>query len=420
MTGPARSAERAARTSYGRLLALLAVRTGDLADAEDALADAFERALTRWPVDGVPANPDAWLMTVARNRLRDLWKSAGRRHATEWPADLEPPAPIATDPAAGVGTIEDRRLELLLVCAHPAIDETIHTPLMLNTVLGCTAADIATAFALPPATLAARLVRAKRRIRQTRIPFRIPDASALPTRLDAVLQAVYGAYAIDWSTGTRERIGLAGEASHLADTAAELTDDPEALGLAAMINFSGARLAARRAPDGRYVPLEDQDPTDWDGELILRARAQLRRAHELQLNRGRVALGRFQLEAAIQAVHCARWDRPDADPDTSILVRLHGALAELAPGLGTATALAAAIGEHAGPAAGLDHLDRYVVVLPGASRFQPAWATRAHLLARAGAMADAVAAVSTAIDLTHEAGERAHLMAQRERWSARS
>lgn len=387
----------AARTSYGRLLALLAAASGELASAEDALADAFERALTIWPRDGTPDNPDAWLLTVARNRLRDGWRSAATR--TSVPLEPARHAPVHLDDV-DPDAVGDRRLELLLVCAHPAIDAGVRTPLMLNTVLGYTAAQIAAAFALPAPTLAARLVRAKRRIRAARIPFRIPDRTALPGRLADVLEAIYGAYAIDWRVGSPQPSpGLVHEALYLAETVARLVPtEPEAPGLAALICLSAARAPARTDAQGHLVPLPEQDPARWDHDLVDRGRRHLRAAHAL----GRV--GRFQLEAAVQAVHCARVETGRTDWTT--LLELHRHLHALAPTLGATTALAAVTAEVDGPAAGLAVLDR---LGEEASRFQPAWATRADLLRRLHRPTEAAVAYGEAVALTADPAERAHL-----------
>jgi predicted RNA polymerase sigma factor len=293
-------AEIVARTGYGRLLAVLATGTHDIAGAEDALADAFERALRHWPVDGVPVRPEAWLLTVARNRLRDRWRSA--EVSRTGPLDVERQAPVHLDDLDAVGTdaLPERRLELMLVCAHPAVSRAAHTPLMLNTVLGFTAADIARAYAVPAATMTTRLTRAKRRIRDNRIPFEVPGADALRPRMDAVLAAVYAAYVIEWSTGPEER-NLPPEGPYLAEVLAQLLpEDPEARGLAALVALSTARRPARTGPDGELVTLGDQDPSLWDAALIQRGHDHLRAAHA-----GGV-LGRYQLEAAIQAVHCDR------------------------------------------------------------------------------------------------------------------
>jgi predicted RNA polymerase sigma factor len=410
--GPAASALRsagvAARDSYGRLLALLAAATSDLAGAEDALADAFERALRTWPSQGVPGNPDAWLLTVARNRLRDEWKSARAQRAV--PLDAVPDT-LAHIDDVDVDAIPDRRLELMLVCAHPAIDRAMHTPLMLNTVLGFTAEQVGRAFSVPTPTMATRLVRVKKRIKATGIPFRIPELADLPARMASVLEAVYGAYVIDWATGPQAR-RLPSEALHLAEVLTTLVPgDPEALGLAALIELSAARAPARVDADGHFVPLADQDPALWNQELISRAHEHLRAAH------ARGQLGRFQLEAAIQAVHCAR--RPDGTTDWPTLLTLHRILQAIAPSLGSGVALAAVTAEVDRPAAGLAALDALLLEAGQRARlFQPAMATRAHLLDRLGRQQEAVAAYDSAISLTHDTAEREYLQRRRDRASS--
>jgi RNA polymerase sigma-70 factor, ECF subfamily len=382
--------------SYGRLLALLAAPSRDIAAAEDALADALERALQRWPVDGVPANPEAWLLTVARNRLRDLWKSHAYRMADPLSETDDSPTEVDDMPA-----IPDRRLELMLVCAHPAIAANVRTPMMLQTVLGVDAAAIAVAFAVEPAAMAQRLVRAKKRIRDAGIPFRLPGREDLAARLPAVLEAVYGAYAIDWQLTPRGAPieTLSAEALHLALVLAELLpDEPEVLGLAALVCLSEARGPARRAVDGAFVPLDEQDSALWDSTLIARGEDLLRRAYALRRP------GRFQYEAAIQSAHCTR------PVDTSALVKLHRAVARLAPSLGALVALAAVEGEADGPDAGLRALD--AIDDSAAARFQPALVTRAHLLARAGRIDAAVVAYRAAIAQTTDPGVVEYLRKQ--------
>ncbi len=381
------AAERAARASYGRLVALLAASTGDIAAAEDALSGAFEEALRRWPASGVPENPEGWLLTVARNRLRDLWKSAAVGASAPLAEDSARVDPLADHDPLAIG---DKRLELLFVCAHPAIDERERTPLMLQTVLGFEAADIARAFAVPPAAMAQRLVRAKRRIKEARIPFAVPSRERMPERLPAVLEAVYACAALSWR-GDAE--SLAGEAQYLAVTLAGLLagsgdDDAEAWGLAALTTLTIAR---RRS--GPFVPLSEQDPADWDAELIAEGEAYLRRARPV------AEPGRFQLEAAIQAVH---GDRRRTDvTDWAALRTLYGALLVVSPTLGARVASAVVTGRLAGPLAGLDALP------DDAADFQPYWAARAQLLSDAGL--DAADAYRRAAELADDAEVAAYL-----------
>ena len=252
-TSEARAAE-VARASYGKLVAIMASRTGDIMVAEDALADAFVKALTTWPKTGIPDRPEAWLLTVARNRRTDTERRDARLDFTDEVPDMTDTAP---DPDA----FPDERLKLLFVCAHPAIDKGVHTPLMLQTVLGLEAADIADVYLASAPAMAQRLVRAKRKIKAAGIPFTIPDPDALATRHTPVLEAIYGAYARDWFAGDGD---LSQEALFLASILAQsLPHEPEALGLAALFTFAQARRDARLV-NGMLVPVPEQDTDLWD------------------------------------------------------------------------------------------------------------------------------------------------------------
>lgn len=398
------AAAHAARESTARLVALLAASTGDLALAEDALADAFATALERWPESGIPDNPEGWLITVARNRQRDVWKSAATRTSTPLDPAMEVVAPAddagaeLADPFDAVDPlrIPDKRLELCFTCAHPAIDPAARTPLILQAALGFDAAQIAAAYAVPTATMAQRLTRAKRRIARARIPFVVPDRRDLPARLPAVLEAVYGCAAITWRD---EADSLAGEARHLAVTLAGLLErEPEAWALAALVTLSLARPRS-----GPYVPLEEQPPASWDDRLIDEGEAHLRRAVAL---RGSAAPGRFELEAAIQAVHLDR--RRTGTIDWAAIRTLYTALLAVAPSLGAQVAAAAVIGRADGATAGLAALPA------GGEAFQPWWATRAELKRRAGRDAEADVAYARAIELAREPELRAFLERRRD------
>ena len=396
-------AEELARVAYGRLVAILAAKDGDIESAEDCLADAFAQALRVWPDTGVPSNPEAWLLTVARNRRSDIRRSAANRLSDPLDDVVRSGARMVID-ELDPDEIPDRRLALLFVCAHPAIDPAVRTPLMLQTVLGFEADQIARAFVIPKATMAQRLVRAKHRIRDAHIPFVVPDRGQMSERLGPVLEAIYGAYAIDFPlvAGTEPRESLADESHYLATTLAELLPgEPEALGLAALISLSLARHPARRRDE--FVPLDEQDTTLWDAKLISLGEDYLHRARE------RHRIGRFQIEAAIQSVHVAR--AASGATDWRALLTLHAALLTVAPTLGARIAYAAALGRVEGALAGLAALD--AIDDEAVQRFQPAWAARAHLLAEAGRTDAAVQAYDRAISLTTDNGARRYLERRR-------
>lgn len=398
-----RAAERAARESYGRLVAFLAVRTGDVAAAEDVLAEAFAAALDQWPAGGVPANPDAWLLTVARRRQTDA--SRRRQTGAAGEAHLQLIADEIDAAAATPDDIPDRRLALMFACAHPAIEPGIRTPLILQTILGLTAADIGSAFLVPPATMSQRLVRAKARIKDGGVAFRIPERDELPERVDAVLEAVYAAYAKGWTeTGETSALPLVDEAIWLGRVIVSLLpDEPEARGMLALMLYAEARRDARRDADGAYVPLDEQDTTRWDIAQISEAETLLAEA-----NAGGPS-GRYQIEAAIQSAHVAR--RLHAVSNWAAIVTLYDFLFALAPSPVVALNRSVARAEIDGPAAALADLDRLATDKRMAN-YQPYWAARGHLSASIGRRDDAREALTLAIGLSTDPAVRQYLQRQ--------
>jgi predicted RNA polymerase sigma factor len=399
-----RTIERVARESYGRLVAYLSARTHDVASAEDALSNALIAALTTWPRDGVPQNPEAWLLTTARHSLIDLVRHRQIAEASE-PSLLL--LREESKEAMMSAKFPDERLKLLFVCAHPAIDPAMHTPLMLQTVLGLDAVRIAHAFLVSPTTMGQRLVRAKTKIRDGGIRFEVPQERELPQRLDAVLEAIYAAFGIGWDdmAGVDQRgRDLAEEAIWLARVLLQLMPrEAEVRGLLALMLHCEARRPARRGPDGRYIPLSAQDTQQWSLPLIDEAERHLAAASS------RNCAGRFQLEAAIQSVHAERVRSGRTEWSATVL--FYEQLIRISPTLGARIGHAAAIGEANGPQAGLaalDGIDRHA-----AAGYQPYWAVRAHLLQRLGKTPEAGDAFDRAIGLAEDPAVRQFLVERR-------
>lgn len=420
---PSDEASRAAveavtRDSYGRLLAVLAVWTRDIHAAEDALAGALSSALVAWASRGVPSNPSAWVLTVARRRLIDEHRrlSSDRERAGRFGHELQRRAISATAPAEpDEMQIPDERLRLLFVCAHPAIDPAVRAPLMLQCVLGIDADRIAGACLIAPAAMRQRLVRAKAKIRDACISFDLPAADRLPGRTADVLDAVYAAFTLGWdaalgageapdatTAGLETPGSLADEALHLARlTASLMPSDPEALGLASLLGLVHARQAARRSPRGEYVPLATQDPSLWDTAMIEHAEGLLRQAASA------ATPGRFQIEAAIQSAHIH--GVRSGTTDWPVIIDLYDLLLRTRPSLGALLGRAAAIAEGQGVHEGLRALD---ALDPATLRtHQPYHAVRGMLLLRSGQLVPAGEHLRLAAGLTHDPAVREFLLA---------
>jgi predicted RNA polymerase sigma factor len=397
--------EQAARHSYGRLIAFLSARSRNVAAAEDALGDALRSALETWPRTGIPDKPEAWLLAVARRRLIDAARHT-RVEAAAIPTLLAA-VDEAQDAADTDAVFPDERLKLLFICAHPAIDAGARAPLMLQIVLGLDAARIASAFLVQPAAMSQRLTRAKIKIRDAGIAFEVPDAKELPSRLDAVLDAIYAAYGSGWDDVAGAdpcRKGLAGEAITVGTLLSQLLPgEPEVHGLLALMLHCEARRDARRSASGSYVPLSEQDVTRWSTAMMNDAEHALHVA--AQSNR----MGRFQLEAAIQSAHTQRAQTGRTDWEAIAL--LYEGLVSLAPTIGALVGRAAAVAEARDASTAWELLT--AIPLDTIKNYQPYWALAAHLLRHMRRSEEAATAYDHAIGLCEDPAMRDYLIHQR-------